>query len=131
MLGAFVFLFCFVFVFVLFCFVFFFSRQGFSAWPGSPGTHSVDQAGLDLRSACLCLSSAGIKGVSHHCLLFSNSCKYNYGFNCLASCAACKIILGWVKLSKFLLKFLSFSLHLTSLLTLKASILASLWSAAF
>ena len=28
--------------------------------PGCPGTHSVDQA-------CLCLPSAEIKGVSHHC----------------------------------------------------------------
>jgi hypothetical protein len=24
-------------------------RQGFSVWPGCPGTHSVDQAGLELR----------------------------------------------------------------------------------
>ena len=31
--------------------------------PGCPETHSVDQAGLELkRSACLCLPSAGIKG---------------------------------------------------------------------
>jgi hypothetical protein len=36
--------------------------------PGCPGTHSVDQAGLELRkSACLCLPSAGIKGMCHHC----------------------------------------------------------------
>jgi hypothetical protein len=32
---------------------------------GYPVTHSVDQAGLD---ACLYLPSAGIKGMSHHCL---------------------------------------------------------------
>jgi hypothetical protein len=34
-----------------------------------PGTHSVGQAGLKLRNppACLCLPSAGIKGVCHHC----------------------------------------------------------------
>jgi hypothetical protein len=39
----------FVFVFV-FCF-FVFSRQGFSLYsPGCPGTHSVDQAGLELRN---------------------------------------------------------------------------------
>jgi hypothetical protein len=38
-------LFCFVlFCFVLFCFVL---RQGF---PGCPGTHFVDQAGLELRN---------------------------------------------------------------------------------
>ena len=29
-----------------------------------PRTHSVDQAGLELRSTCLCLPSAGIKGVA-------------------------------------------------------------------
>jgi hypothetical protein len=34
--------------------------------PGCPGTHSVDQAGLELR-ACLCLPIAGIKGLRHHC----------------------------------------------------------------
>jgi hypothetical protein len=34
---------------------------------GCPGTHSVDQAGLELkRSTCLCLPSAVIKGVHHH-----------------------------------------------------------------
>jgi hypothetical protein len=43
-------------LFVWFCFglvcfglVLVFSRQGFSVWPGCPGTHSVDQAGLKLR----------------------------------------------------------------------------------
>ncbi|GAB1302908.1 H/ACA ribonucleoprotein complex subunit DKC1 [Apodemus speciosus] len=30
--------------------------------PDCPGTHSVDQAGLELKSDCLCLPSAGIKG---------------------------------------------------------------------
>jgi hypothetical protein len=35
----------------LFCFVFCFSRQAFSLYsPGCPGTHSVDQAGLELRN---------------------------------------------------------------------------------
>jgi hypothetical protein len=35
----------------LFClFVFCFSRQGFFLCPGSPGTHFVDQAGLELRN---------------------------------------------------------------------------------
>jgi hypothetical protein len=28
---------------------------------------TLDQAGLELRSTCLCLPSAGIKGVCHHC----------------------------------------------------------------
>lgn len=32
--------------------------------PGCPGTHSVDQADLELkRSPCLCLPDAGIQGV--------------------------------------------------------------------
>jgi hypothetical protein len=31
--------------------------------PGCPGTHSIDQTGLK-RSTCLCLLSAGIKGVT-------------------------------------------------------------------
>ncbi|GAB1298665.1 Protein RFT1 homolog [Apodemus speciosus] len=36
--------------------------------PGCPGTHSVDQAGLELqKSTCLCLPSAGITGMRHHC----------------------------------------------------------------
>ncbi|GAB1289662.1 TBC1 domain family, member 19 [Apodemus speciosus] len=38
--------------------------------PGCPGTHSEDQAGLELKkSVCLFLPSAGIKGMRHHCLL--------------------------------------------------------------
>jgi hypothetical protein len=38
--------------------------------PGCPGTHSVDQADLTQKSTCLCLPSAGIKGVRHHTWLF-------------------------------------------------------------
>jgi hypothetical protein len=37
-----------VFVFVLFCFVYF--EAGFLCSPGCPGTHFVDQAGLELRN---------------------------------------------------------------------------------
>jgi hypothetical protein len=41
-------LFCFVFCFVFFCFVF---QDRVSLYsPGCPGTHSVDQAGLELRN---------------------------------------------------------------------------------
>jgi hypothetical protein len=37
--------------------------------PGYPGTHSVDQAGLELRNPPASASlSAGIKDVHHHCL---------------------------------------------------------------
>jgi hypothetical protein len=59
----FVFVFAFVFVFVCF-----FQDRVSLYSPGCAGTHSVDQAGLELRnqSACLCLPSAGIKGVCHH-----------------------------------------------------------------
>lgn len=51
-----------ILVFVLF--LFFSAEAGFS---GFPGTHSVEQDGLKLRSVCLCLRNAGIKGVRHHC----------------------------------------------------------------
>jgi hypothetical protein len=35
--------------------------------PDCPGTHFVDQAGLELRNPpALCLPNAGIKGVRHH-----------------------------------------------------------------
>jgi hypothetical protein len=37
--------------------------------PVCPGTHFVDQAGLELRNPPDCLPSAGIKGVRHHALL--------------------------------------------------------------
>ena len=33
----------------------------------------LDQAGLELKSACLCLPNAGIKGVHHHARLSINS----------------------------------------------------------
>jgi hypothetical protein len=43
-------------MFIIYLFIFGFSRQGFSVYPGCPGTHFVDQAGLELRnppaSAC-------------------------------------------------------------------------------
>jgi hypothetical protein len=55
--------------FFVFCFVLFFQDRVSLYSPGCPGTHFVDQAGLDRtqKSACLCLPSAGIKGVRHHC----------------------------------------------------------------
>ena len=51
---------------VTFLFIFFFffrDRVSLS----QTGTHSVDQAGLELISSYLCLPSAGIKGECHHC----------------------------------------------------------------
>jgi hypothetical protein len=57
---------CFVlFCFVLFCFVF--QDRVSLCSPGCPGTHFVDQAGLELRNPPATASpSAGIKGVDHH-----------------------------------------------------------------
>jgi hypothetical protein len=44
--------------------------------PGCPGTHSVDQAGLKLRSLPVFASQVlGIKGVSHHCLTYNSYIK--------------------------------------------------------
>ena len=52
--------------FVLFCVLFFQDRVSLCS-PGCPGTHFVDQAGLEHRNPPVCLPSAGIKGVHHHC----------------------------------------------------------------
>jgi hypothetical protein len=42
--------------------------------PGCPGTHSVDQAGLELRNPPASASQVqGIKGVRHHCPAFNGS----------------------------------------------------------
>ena len=51
-------------------FFFFFQDRVSLYSSGCPGTHSVDQAGLELRNlpASACLPSAGIKGVRHLCL---------------------------------------------------------------
>ena len=57
----------FVFVVCLFVFLFVLGGDRVSLCsPGCPGTHSVDQAGLELRDDCLCLSFAGITGVCYH-----------------------------------------------------------------
>jgi hypothetical protein len=44
------FLFCFVFVVVVFWFVCLFRDRVSLCSPGCPGTHSIDQAGLELRN---------------------------------------------------------------------------------
>ena len=69
----------FFFVFCFFFFFFGFLRLGFSiepwlTWnslcrPGCPGTQ---------KSACLCLPSAGIKGGSHHCLVYLGFGMYSF-----------------------------------------------------
>jgi hypothetical protein len=50
--------------FFVFCFFLVFQDRVSLCSPGCPGTHFVDQAGLELRN--LPASSAGIKGVYHH-----------------------------------------------------------------
>jgi hypothetical protein len=57
------FIYLFIYLGFLFCFVF--RDRDSLCSPGCPGTHSVDQAGLGQRSTCLCLPSAGIKGMRH------------------------------------------------------------------
>jgi hypothetical protein len=52
-----------LFMFTLFYFWLFETRFLFSL--GCPGTNFVDQASL--KSSCLCLPSAGIKGTHHLC----------------------------------------------------------------
>jgi hypothetical protein len=56
-------------------FVFCFFRDRVSLYsPGCPGTHSVDQAGLELRNPPASgLPSAGIKGVCHHAQLVDDN----------------------------------------------------------
>jgi hypothetical protein len=56
-----------IFLFVCFCFCFCFLRQGFSVYPWLP-LNSLCRPGWPRtqKSACLCLPSAGIKGVHHH-----------------------------------------------------------------
>jgi hypothetical protein len=48
---------------------YFFSNRVSLCIPGCPGTHSVDQAGLELRNPPASVSQVmnGIKGVCHHC----------------------------------------------------------------
>jgi hypothetical protein len=67
----------------LFVFVFVFRDRVSLCSPGCPGTHFIDQT---QKSACLCLPSARIKGMRHHCpailifkilLIFCKSLKMN------------------------------------------------------
>ena len=60
---------------VLFYFTFLVSQDRVSLCsPGCPTTQLIDQAGPKLRSACLCVPSAGIKGVP---LLIVERCYFN------------------------------------------------------
>jgi hypothetical protein len=47
----------------------FFETASLLCSSGCPEGHCVNQAGLELRSACLCLPSAGIKGERQHARL--------------------------------------------------------------
>jgi hypothetical protein len=87
--GFFVCLFCcllFFQLFVLFCYYyyFFFSETGFLYSPGCPGTHSVDQAGLELRNQPASASQAlGLKACATTPSYFSSfiihTCVYTHG----------------------------------------------------
>ena len=64
-----------------------FLRQGFStALESVLELALVDQAGLELTSACLCLPRAGIKGMRHHHLalleLFDDIRTALFAFQC-------------------------------------------------
>jgi hypothetical protein len=59
-----------LFFFVCFLFFFVFRDRVSLCSSGCPGTHSVDQVGLELRNSP---ASAGIKGVCHHAWLFAVS----------------------------------------------------------
>jgi hypothetical protein len=63
----------FSFLFFSFLSFFFIFQDRVSLYnPGCPGTHSVDQIGLELRNPpASAFPSAGIKGVCHHCLVLS------------------------------------------------------------
>ncbi|GAB1291143.1 Myotubularin-related protein 14 [Apodemus speciosus] len=45
--------------------------------PGFPGTHSVDQAVLELRNPPASATSAGVKGMCHHCQQFQSTVQVN------------------------------------------------------
>jgi hypothetical protein len=62
-------IFIYLFIYLLFIYLFGFSRQGFSVQPWL-SWNSLCRSGWPRtqKSACLCLPSAGIKGVCHHCL---------------------------------------------------------------
>jgi hypothetical protein len=57
--------------------VFVFETEFQNCCPDCPGTHSVDQAIPKLRSSCLCLQSAGIKGTCYHAWLSPYLSKLN------------------------------------------------------
>ena len=62
-------LFFFLFLFLFCCCFLFFQDRVSLRSPGCPGSHSVDQDGLELRNPLASASqSAGITGVRHHCL---------------------------------------------------------------
>ena len=64
------------------------------AEPGWSGTWSVNQAGLELRSTCLCLLSAGIKGMPTnpgHCFWFLSHIHTTTTMNNSAEISVCLI----------------------------------------
>ena len=68
--------------FFFFCFFLVFQDRVSLCSPSCLGTHSVDQAGLELRNSPVCLPSAGIKGMCHHARLpFLKTQLHFYYFN--------------------------------------------------
>lgn len=72
--------------FVCFVFVFWGWVSLFS--PGCPNPHSVDQAGLFMRSSCLCLWNVGVKAVHHHSFGFFFNDWKRIGVLSLCGCIA-------------------------------------------
>jgi hypothetical protein len=74
----------------MFFFFFFcnFSRQGFSVFPWL-SWNSLCRPGWPWtqKSACLCLPSAGIKGVHHHCPAGCHVCSYDIRFLSFLECS--------------------------------------------
>ena len=55
-------------IFFVFCFIWFLGDRVSLNSPDCPGTHSVDQAGLELRNLPASASqNAGITGMCYHC----------------------------------------------------------------
>jgi hypothetical protein len=61
----------FIYLFIYLFILVFWDRVSLCS-PGYPGTHSRPGWPRTQKSACLCLPSAGIKGMRHHCLPPSN-----------------------------------------------------------
>jgi hypothetical protein len=97
---------------LLFFFLFSFSRQGFSvkhwlSWnsvcrPGWPQTQ---------KSACLCLLSAGIKGVCHHCPSLNRTSNFDFLMVFVHMCICVCLVHPFLYLLCFILFFYHHPVH--------------------